>query len=211
MSILVQVTSGNGPVECCWVVWHVALALERDAAQNGAKLVKVEETPGDYASTFRSVVFSLNTDTVPRWLLSWVGTIQWIGESPFRPGHGRKNWFVGVQLVKQPDYAMWSLEKKDVKIKTFRSSGKGGQNVNKVSTAVRITHLATGKSVAAQNQRSQYQNRKSATERLQGMLQQENENRERVVRNERWLKHYTLVRGAPVKIYTGVDFRPVAE
>jgi peptide chain release factor len=206
MSIWIQVTSGNGPAECCWVVARLAAAIEKAAAENGTSLVRLEETDGDHAGTYRSVVFSLDTDVVPVWLGMWIGTIQWIGKSPFRPNHGRKNWFVGVQMLKQPNAEQWSLAGNELRIETFRSSGKGGQNVNKVSSAVRITHLPTGKVAVAREERSQYQNRRLANERLKRMLQEYDEHRQGFARSQRWRQHHNLVRGNPVRIYTGLDF-----
>lgn len=206
MSIWLQITAGRGPAECCWAVGQLTLAIEKEAKEKGTKLDKLEETPGKNAGTYYSMVFSVDLDEPPEWLRSWIGTVQWIGESPYRANYGRKNWFVGVQILKQPDPKRWNLDDKNLKIETFRSSGAGGQNVNKVATAVRVTHLPTGRSVTSQEERSQYQNRRLAYERLKRQLQAEDERCEASARRQLWDQHSSLVRGNPVRVYAGANF-----
>ncbi len=205
MSIWVQVTSGRGPVECCWAVTRVALALERDAAAAGCQLQWLEPSADDVPDTNHSIVFSLAGDKVPAWLQSWLGTVQWIGNHSSRPNHKRKNWFVGVEVLEQPETAKYNLDK-DVRVETFRSSGPGGQNVNKVASAVRVIHLPTGVTAEAQDQRSQHQNRSLAFERLKRRLQDADERKHSSARRELWSQHNQLERGNPVKVFRGPKF-----
>jgi peptide chain release factor len=136
---------------------------------------------------------------------AWEGTILWIGQSMYRPGHKRKNWFVGIQLLLPPEKIKW--RENDLRIETMRSSGPGGQHVNKCESGVRITHTHSGLSVKAQEERSQYSNRQLAMARLADRLKQQQENRNANNQQERWQHHNTLERGNPIKVFKGLSFR----
>ena len=88
-------------------------------------------------------------------------------------------------------------------INAVRSSGPGGQNVNKVETAVRATHVPSGISVAASDMRSQAQNKKLAHERLMMKLASLEESKQQEHDRSVWMNHNTLERGNPVKKFKG--------
>ncbi|EEW1604972.1 peptide chain release factor H, partial [Escherichia coli] len=93
----------------------------------------LETETGRYSDTLRSALVSLDGDNA--WALSesWCGTIQWICPSPYRPHHGRKNWFLGIGRFTADE-----KEQSDaIRYETLRSSGPGGQHVNKTDSAVR--------------------------------------------------------------------------
>jgi peptide chain release factor len=144
---------------------------------------------------------------MPGWLQPWIATIQWIGTSPYRPEHRRKNWFVGVSVLEQPDTTELNLT--DVRMDTFRASGPGGQNVNKIESAVRLTHVPSGISVVAREARSQRENRLLALERLKRRLQSEHEDSKADLRRQFRNQHSELVRGNAIRVYSGTDFRRI--
>ncbi len=205
MTILLQITSGRGPVECCWVVARLAEALLADARKNNLLAEIIEEESGPEQGTFHSVLIHLEGSGAERLAAGYEGTIQWIGRSVFRPGHKRKNWFVGVQRAPIPESIPFS--EKDVRIETMKGSGPGGQHVNTTESAVRAVHLSTGLSAIARDERSQSANRKRALERLAILLARQGQREEAKAQKLRWDAHNELVRGNPVRVYEGKDFR----
>lgn len=204
MSIWIQITSGRGPAECCRVVTRVAALFLEEAQQADCDLQVLEQVEGEAPDTHHSMVFTLAGTDVPAWIRPWIGTIQWIGNSTYRPHHKRKNWFIGVQVLEQPEPERW--RKEDVKFDTFRASGPGGQNVNKTESAVRATHIPTGIAVVAQEARSQHENKNLAFERLRRHLQCDEEKAKSAFRKQLWQQHNELERGNPVRVYSGEAF-----
>lgn len=109
-----------------------------------------------------------------------------------------------MNLFSPPKENKWSFDQ--LKIEKMRASGPGGQNVNKRETAVRITHKRTGLSVTAQEERSQYLNKKLALSRLNELLEQKESETEMKSQSRRWNKHNRLERGNPVRVYRNEKF-----
>jgi len=205
MQILLQITSGRGPAECCWVVAKLAESIIADARNNGLHAEIIEEETGPEKCTLFSALLHLDGEGAERIAASYEGTIQWIGYSPFRPGHKRKNWFVGVQRVSVPKSAAFS--EKDIRIETLKASGPGGQHVNTTESAVRAVHIPTGLTAMARDERSQNANRKRALERLSILLARHEQRQLAKAQKQRWDAHNELVRGNPVRVYEGEAFR----
>ena len=212
-----QITSGRGPEECCWVVARLVDILTREATEAGIKVRTLEAIPSETPETLKSALLALEGEKseLEDFLAGWTGTIQWIGSSPFRPKHKRKNWFVGVESLAAPEQIenierfSWgdaSLTQKDLEWQTIRGSGPGGQHRNKTETAVRVVHKPTGLSAIAQEERSQSLNRKLALARLVQRLQQRQTEIENANRQQRWDLHNNLERGNPTRIYIGQKF-----
>jgi peptide chain release factor len=200
-----QITSGRGPEECCWVVKKLSQHILEKAKSTGINTRIIDMVPGIKTKTFKSVLIAIEGEDPSAFIKSFEGTIQWIGKSMFRPNHKRKNWFVGVSAFVPPETPHW-LEN-EFEIKTMRSSGPGGQHVNKTETAVRITHLPTGIQAIAQEERSQHLNRKLAMSRLNRLLLKKENEIISDSQSNRWNHHNKLERGNPVRVFEGKDFK----
>lgn len=205
MEKLIQITSGRGPLECQWVVAKVLKVFLEEAKDNTIDYEIIHRENGDENLTLKSVTILLKAKNLNDFLKNWVGSICWTGKSTFRKLHKRSNWFIGV-------FELEGLEKinfneKDIQFQTTRSQGSGGQNVNKVETAVRATHLPTGQSVFVQDSRSQLENKKLSITRLKekvmGIHIQQLEKR----MQETWNNHLQVQRGNPIRTFSGTDFK----
>lgn len=200
-----QITSGQGPDECAWVVGRVLNSMQTEAQEAGQSFRLVEAIPGSKPGAFKSVLVSLEGEMTQAFIDAWQGTIQWVGKSPFRPHHKRQNWYVGVKAFSPPQKTEWQPD--EIRIDRMRSSGPGGQHANKTESAVRITHLPSGTSVVAQEERSQHLNRKLAFSRLSDSLKRADSQATQQKHKDRWICHITLERGNPIRVYQGKDFK----
>lgn len=206
--VWLQVSAGQGPVECAWAVAQVAARLAAEAATAGLSCHVLEVTPGVQAGTAQSVLLAVRApdamedgEVLPRFHRSWVGTVLWVARSPFRPTHKRKNWFVGVEALEPVDATTFVVS--DLRWETMRASGPGGQHVNRTESAVRVTHVATGLQASASEERSQHRNRSLALARLRQKLEARNLSEQDLSRDSRWRAHYRLERGNPVRVLEG--------
>lgn len=195
--MMIQITSGKGPAECCRVVACVQSLMMKQARQQGIGLETLESKPGELNGTLLSATMTAIGPSLDAFIAEWAGTVQWIAQSPYRKFHKRKNWFVGVAVFDVQQLLQWDL--KDVKLETTRASGPGGQNVNKVETAVRGTHLPSGLQVLAMDSRSQLENKKLCLARLEAKVMLWKTEQLMAQQQDQWMQHNMLERGNPVK------------
>lgn len=203
--IYLHISAGRGPAECCLVVAQVAKAIEKSCHKLNFTYLVMEAQKGRNKNTFSSVLIKIAGQNAKVEFESWQGTIQWIGKSPFRTNHKRKNWFIGLTFLDLP--TEMSFSEKDLKFQTFRASGPGGQHRNKVETAVRVVHHPSGISVTATDSKSQQQNKQSAISKMKEkfVLLYLQEERKRI--DDQWKDHLSLERGNAVKVFYGEKFK----
>jgi peptide chain release factor len=205
MEKIIQITAGRGPAECTWVVAQVLKKVMEEANQLQLNPIVLAREPGTENGTVETAVVQIEGKNAEAFVKNWMGTIQWIGKSTFRKFHQRKNWYIKIFEMAQTERVFFS--EKEVQYQAMRSSGAGGQHVNKVSSAVRATHIPTGIAVVSMDSRSQHQNKKLATERLKLKIE---ENYLAVLKNklqDSWVNQTQIERGNPIKTFEGSDFK----
>lgn len=199
-----HITSGKGPAECALAA---ALALKevlKEAAENKLQTHIIERTSGTENRTILSATVMISGKNAKAFCDSWSGVTLWICQSPFRKLHKRKNWFISIQTLDQSQLAGW--DEREITFQTMRSSGPGGQHVNKVESAVRATHQPSGLTTTANESRSQLQNKKTAIERLKQQFEQWLLNEALAKQQQLWQQHNALERGNPSRTYEGLTF-----
>ena len=198
----IQITSGRGPVECCRVVALVMNKIIEQTKGLKCNVEVIEHEDGPDEGCMFSATLAVEGDNRMSLKKEWEGTGLWVAKkNPFRPWHRRKNWFVGVHFFKP--LQLETILGRDITYETMRSSGPGGQNVNKVETAVRAIHVPSGTTVLASDMRSQTQNKKLARERLLMKLSVAEEMKQQQQAYDVWMNHNTLERGNPIKRFKG--------
>jgi len=216
--IYLQITANTGPAECCLAVAKVLARLLRDADKAGIQIKILEQVPGPCSGTFRSVLLELThtsqvdaADAAQAFAMQWQGSLLWICDSPYRPAHRRKNWFVGGSLfISGGDLTGNDTADSSIRYEATRASGPGGQHVNKTDSAIRATHIATGISVKVQTERSQFANKRLATQLLSLKLAELQQAKERDSKAERRMQHHMTERGNASRVFIGPDFKEQA-
>lgn len=203
---IIEFSAGNGPAECTWVVAQVVKEFIKELEKETLQYVVVHKTTGEYERTLKSVLIQVSGTSIDAYLQTWLGSILWIGNSPYRPNHKRKNWFINCFEVAKNHYQ--HFDEKEVSYQAIRSSGPGGQHANKVSSAVRATHESTGLQVLVSDSRSQHQNKNLALQRLKGkfIAFRISELKESKTIEREQQSH--IIRGNPVRVFKGNSIAP---
>ncbi|MCD8015590.1 MAG: peptide chain release factor 2 [Lachnospiraceae bacterium] len=178
---IVTLHAGAGGTESCDWASMLYRMYTRWAEKKGYQLEVLDFLDGEEAG-IKSVTFQVNGAKAYGYLKSEKGVHRLVRISPFNAAGKRQTSFVSCEVMpvleKDPDI---EINPDELRIDTYRSSGAGGQHINKTSSAIRITHLPTGIVVTCQNERSQFQNKDKAMQMLKTklLLLREQENAEK--------------------------------
>ena len=197
--MIIQLSSGQGPEECELAVGKLFEALKKEYPD--IEMLSSHVSRYSKEGCYTSILFYTERD-----LSGLEGTVLWICRSPYRVNHKRKNWYVDVSIIPETEQ---TVDDTGIRFERFHCGGKGGQNVNKVETGVRLTHIASGISVTSTIERSQYLNRKKAMAKLNAILQQRERNKIQKQIDSAWREHNRIIRGNPVRTYQGKEFKVV--
>jgi peptide chain release factor len=207
LMIWLQMSANTGPAECCLAVRKALDVLCAEAGREGVVVSIVEQLDGPLAHTVRSVLLELDDAAGAGRELAlaarWCGSLLWVCESPYRPRHKRKNWFISGAAFAPPVIAAGCAE---IRYEATRASGPGGQHVNKTDSAIRATHVATGMSVKVQTERSQHANKRLAGQllvRKLGELTQAASEKDKCARH---MQHAQAERGNAARVFVGRAF-----
>lgn len=180
--------AGAGGTESCDWAGMLCRMYQRWADKKGFSVQTLDYLDGEEAG-IKSVTLEISGENAYGYLKSEHGVHRLVRISPFNAAGKRQTSFVSCDVMPDIEGDIdIEVDDKDIRIDTYRSSGAGGQHINKTSSAIRITHFPTGIVVTCQNERSQFQNKDKAMQMLKAKLyilkEQENREKESVIRGE---------------------------
>ena len=196
---IVSLHAGAGGTESCDWASMLFRMYSRWADKKGFSLTVLDSLDGEEAG-IKSITFEVNGENAYGYLKSEKGVHRLVRISPFNAAGKRQTSFVSCDVMPDIDEDIdIEIKDDDIRIDTYRSSGAGGQHINKTSSAIRITHFPTGIVVQCQNERSQFQNKDKAMQMLKAKLY--------LLRQEEQMAKAAGIRGEVTEIGWGNQIR----
>ncbi len=198
---LFTIHAGSGGTEASDWATMLLRMYSRFFDTMGFKWEEVDMIPGDTVG-IKSVTIEVKGEYAYGFLKSEIGVHRLIRISPFDAASKRHTSFASVYVLPEADDIEITIDPSDLRIDTYRSSGAGGQHVNKTDSAVRITHIPTGVVAQSQNQRSQTFNKETAMKLLKAKLYQKRLDEEKAILEQKEGEKKEISWGSQIRTYT---------
>jgi peptide chain release factor 2 len=203
--------SGAGGTEACDWADMLMRMYQRWIERHGMKSEILDIQPGDETGV-KWATLKVTGDYAYGYLQTERGVHRLVRISPFDSNKRRHTSFASIDITPEiPEDAPIEVEERDLRIDTYRSGGKGGQNVNKVETAVRITHMPSGIVVACQAERSQLKNRNLAMKLLKAKLYQIEQDKKRAEVERQYGEKGDIAWGNQIRSYVFQPYQMVKD